>query len=65
MLPKSQDQNYLAELCLTMRSLFDKIKEQGYPLTYLSMGMSGDYEVAIQNGSNMIRLGRTIFGERM
>lgn len=30
----------------------------------LSMGMSGDYEEAIMNGSNMIRIGTLIFGER-
>ena len=30
----------------------------------LSMGMSGDYQIAIQNGSNMIRVGSSIFGER-
>jgi pyridoxal phosphate enzyme (YggS family) len=36
-----------------------------YPqLTVLSMGMSGDYKLAIEEGSNMIRVGSTIFGER-
>lgn len=30
----------------------------------LSMGMSGDYKIAIENGSNMVRIGSTIFGER-
>lgn len=34
-------------------------------LRYLSMGMSDDYEIAIEEGSNMIRLGRAIFGERL
>jgi len=32
--------------------------------TILSMGMSGDYELAIANGSNMIRVGSAIFGAR-
>ena len=31
---------------------------------YLSMGMSNDYELALAHGSNMIRLGTSIFGER-
>ena len=30
----------------------------------LSMGMSGDYEIAIENGSNLVRIGSTIFGQR-
>ena len=64
MLPKSEDEQYLAGLCLKMRNLYDTLKENGYPLTYLSIGMSGDYKIAVKNGSNMIRLGRTIFGER-
>ena len=33
-------------------------------LNELSIGMSGDYEVAINNGSNMVRIGSKIFGER-
>jgi len=46
-----------------------KILEQGQALagsqfTVLSMGMSGDFEKAIEEGSNMIRLGSALFGER-
>jgi uncharacterized pyridoxal phosphate-containing UPF0001 family protein len=33
-------------------------------MKYLSMGMSGDYEIAIASGSNMIRVGSKIFGAR-
>ena len=33
-------------------------------MKYMSMGMSGDYEMAIEEGSNMVRIGRAIFGER-
>lgn len=46
--------------------LFEKLK-QVFPQqqwTYLSMGMSNDYKIAVDNGSNMIRLGRVLFGER-
>ena len=64
MLPKSDDQAYLSNLCAKMRALYDSLNNEGYDLSYLSMGMSGDYKIAINNGSNMIRLGRTIFGER-
>jgi pyridoxal phosphate enzyme (YggS family) len=42
--------------------LFDKVKTKN--LNTLSIGMSGDYKLAINNGSNMIRVGSAIFGER-
>lgn len=64
MLPISSDGDYLASLCKKMRSLYDDLKNDGYPFEYLSMGTSGDYNIAINNGSNTIRLGRNIFGER-
>ncbi len=49
------------------RDLFDQIKEKfpNLPIEWLSMGMSGDYEIALKNGANMIRLGTLLFGERL
>ncbi len=64
MLPLSSDTEYLANLCKKMRELFDQVKSIDPDVKYLSMGTSGDYKIAVENGSNMIRLGRTIFGER-
>ena len=64
MLPNTDDEQLLSLLCQKMRTLFDKLKASGFAFEYLSVGMSQDYKIAIQNGSNMIRLGRTIFGER-
>jgi pyridoxal phosphate enzyme (YggS family) len=64
MLPLSSDRDYLATLCGKMRALYDDLKNEGLPFEYLSIGTSGDYEIAINNGSNTIRLGRNIFGER-
>ncbi len=46
-----------------MRSLFDKYQEQ-YNFTTLSMGMSDSYEIAIEEGATMIRLGTKLFGSR-
>ncbi|MBE5756497.1 MAG: YggS family pyridoxal phosphate-dependent enzyme [Clostridiales bacterium] len=63
MLPKTDDLELKKNLCLQMRSLYDTINEK-HKLTYLSLGMSEDYLVAIQNGSNMIRLGSSIYGKR-
>jgi len=57
-----------ARLCFAkLRSLFEKVKTLQYPnvdMCFLSMGMSDDYETAIEEGSNMVRIGRAIFGER-
>ncbi len=64
MLPPSDDKRLLKELCLKMRFAYDELKNNGFDMQYLSMGMSNDYELAINNGSNLIRLGRTIFGQR-
>lgn len=46
-----------------LKECYDTLKEV-YNLTVLSMGMSGDYELAISEGSTMIRVGSAIFGER-
>lgn len=48
----------------SLKTLFDKLNNSGYELNVLSMGMSGDYQLAIDNGSNMIRVGSAIFGSR-
>lgn len=64
MLPHTEDTALLERLCLQMRLIYDKLKEKGYPFEYLSIGMSADYMLAINNGSNMIRLGSSIFGKR-
>jgi PLP dependent protein len=50
-----------------LKTLFDKYKHVSLPncqLQTLSMGMSGDYTIAIEEGSNMIRIGSLLFGER-
>ncbi len=64
MMPISEDKEYLASLFDKMRALYDKLKNEGQPFTYLSMGMSEDYKTAIAHGSNMIRLGTALFGKR-
>ena len=64
MLPHTDDESLLKSLCQKMRELYDRLKSYGLDFEFLSMGMSNDYMVAIQNGSNMIRLGSSIFGKR-
>jgi PLP dependent protein len=47
-----------------LKRLFDKLKQQNANFSILSMGMSGDCSLAIEEGSNMIRVGSSIFGAR-
>ena len=51
-----------------LKALFDKIKEkfvgENILMEDLSMGMTNDYEIALEEGSNMVRIGSAIFGER-
>lgn len=64
MLPDSDDEALLRGLARKMRALFDWAKTQSVDVEYLSMGMSGDYALCVEEGSNMIRVGSTIFGAR-
>jgi PLP dependent protein len=47
-----------------LRDLYDVLNNQGHGLDTLSMGMSGDFEAAILEGSTMVRVGTAIFGAR-
>ena len=64
MLPDIEDESLLRALTQKMRALFDWAKTQSKEVEYLSMGMSGDYALCVEEGSNMIRVGSTIFGAR-
>jgi pyridoxal phosphate enzyme (YggS family) len=48
----------------SLKNTFEKAKSKFHKLSILSMGMSGDYDIAIEEGSNMIRIGSSIFGSR-
>lgn len=47
-----------------LRTLRDGLEKSGFKLHELSMGMSGDFEAAIEEGATMVRVGTAIFGER-
>ena len=64
MLPLEGDREYLRGLCGKMRALFDSLRRSFPDCDYLSMGMSGDWRLCVSCGSNMIRLGTSLFGER-
>jgi len=60
----SSDKKEVSDEFKSLKIFFDKINQTKSILTILSMGMSGDYNLAIENGSNMIRVGSAIFGSR-
>ena len=66
MAPFTDDEKLIRKSFITLRESLEILKKE-YPdldLTELSMGMSGDYEIAIEEGSTMVRIGTAIFGER-
>lgn len=48
----------------SLKNVYDQFQTLDEDIQILSMGMSGDYELAIEEGSNMVRVGSAIFGER-
>ena len=52
----------------SLKTLFDSLKKNHFPnsadFTELSMGMSSDYEIAVEEGATMVRIGSLIFGKR-
>lgn len=63
--PLSEDVAEVRRAFSLLRRLRDEMKrELGLSLPVLSMGMSGDFEVAIEEGSTMVRIGTAIFGPR-
>ena len=63
----TENQNQIEKEFNHLKSIFDKINKLSiinYQLSTLSMGMSGDYQLAISCGSNMVRIGSSIFGTR-
>ena len=60
----SQDMDLVSSEFQGLKSFFDQLTDAGHDLQVLSMGMSGDYKEAIDKGSNMIRVGSALFGER-
>ncbi|MFD0861828.1 YggS family pyridoxal phosphate-dependent enzyme [Sungkyunkwania multivorans] len=63
----TDDQEQIKKEFLFLKALYDNLQEMNTAncdLSTLSMGMSGDYQIAIQCGSTMVRIGSSIFGAR-
>lgn len=66
--PNTDDKQYLRRLFRKMFEMKEKIIKENISsvrMDYLSMGMSSDYQIAIEEGSNMVRIGTKIFGKRI
>ena len=66
-MPNTPDRAYLDALFGQMRTLFEQLREEaldGVDMRELSMGMSGDYELAARHGATMVRLGSALLGPR-
>ncbi len=64
----SDDKNVVQSEFQHLKSVFEKFQHlsiSNYQLSTLSMGMSGDYEIAIAAGSTMVRIGSLLFGARV
>ncbi len=62
--PNYSDVEDCRPLFRRMYEIFDKVRKTRQDFEYLSMGMTHDYKIAIEEGSNVVRIGTAIFGER-
>ena len=60
----TEDEKIIRKSFADLRNLKEKINKNGFDLKELSMGMTNDYEIAIEEGATMLRIGSAIFGQR-
>ncbi len=60
----TENEDEIRENFRLLKNLYDELLPVNNQFEFLSMGMTSDYEIAIEEGSNMIRVGSAIFGER-
>lgn len=64
MAPFDASESVLRSVFVGAREVQAKLRSAGHPATILSMGMSGDYELAVEEGATHVRLGTILFGDR-
>lgn len=64
MAPYTDDENMIRNCFIQLRRLKEKLNKNGFALSELSMGMTNDYTVAIEEGATMLRIGTAIFGDQ-
>lgn len=63
--PFTENKSLIRKSFADLRKLKEELNLQNYNLKELSMGMTNDYEIAIEEGTTMLRIGSAIFGERI
>lgn len=64
MAPFTEDEEKVRKSFTQLRLLKDELNKKGFGLKELSMGMTGDFEIALEEGATMLRIGTAIFGTR-
>lgn len=65
MAPFTDDKHLIRNCFSSLRTMKEKLNKNGFnKITELSMGMTNDYEIAVEEGATMLRIGSAIFGER-
>ncbi len=64
MAPFTDDENLVRSSFKKLRGVFDELNNDGYNLKHLSMGMTNDFEIALEEGATILRIGTAIFGNR-
>jgi uncharacterized pyridoxal phosphate-containing UPF0001 family protein len=64
MAPLEADEGMLRTVFSGARAARDVLASSGHPASMLSMGMSGDFEIAVEEGATHVRLGTILFGTR-
>ena len=62
--PLTDDRNLIRKSFAYLRKLKEELNAEDFNLSELSMGMTSDYEIAIEEGATMLRIGSAIFGQR-
>lgn len=64
----TDDENQVRQEFRSLKNIFDQLKQQFFPdaawFREISMGMSGDFTIAVEEGSTLVRIGTLLFGER-
>ena len=63
--PNFDDVEKCRPLFREMKRIFDELKRTRTNFDLLSMGMTHDYKIAVEEGANVVRVGTAIFGERI
>jgi hypothetical protein len=64
MAPYTENEFIIRNSFSSLRKIKENMQARGYRLDELSMGMTNDYEFAIEEGATLLRIGTAIFGER-